>query len=233
MKIQTSEKLIKQSIEENWIKSLAVYFFLKLKFKNSCLYNFENKKSKIAKLVKVSPYSLVYHIKVLETKGLAYYHNDNLILKSIHKVKKQLREKQSCTLQAPDNSSLKEIEYILFSKDLNRKARQQAYKIKKTQHERRYTGDDAASDEFSLFSFRNLADSWYCSTKKVSNIFKYLTGTKFVKLRTISKNYGKTSVKRIIPEFWPGFGHPYLSKKNELIVIYGTAVNFLDFPIVA
>ncbi len=225
-KIQCSEILIKNAIHDEWIRELSFYFLVKARLRNSILYNYNHRKSKIARLLRISPKTLERSSEMLLRKNLAVYQKHHLLIRSIHQIKKDLKEKWACTLHLPEGVNLKQIEYRLYLKHIHVRARQQLKKERKAMNDHRKAGIRDVISEPPFFGYRFLARELNCSRKKVESILAYLKEANLIETKVISKKVGKTSLKEIVPKYWPELGYPYINRKNELIIIYGTHFKF-------
>jgi len=225
-KIQCSEILITNAIQEEWIRELSFYFLVKARLRNSILYNYHQRKSKIARFLSISPKTLERCSEVLLRKNLAVYQKHHLLIRSIHQIKKDLREKWACTLHLPEGIKLKQIEYRLYLKHIHVRARQQLKNERKALSDHRKVGIRDVISEPPFFGYRFLAKELNCSRKKVGSILTYLKEANLIETKVISKKAGKTSLKEIVPKYWPELGYPYINRKNELIIIYGTHIEF-------
>jgi len=225
-KIQCSEILIKKAIQEEWIRELSLYFLIKVKLRNSILYNYNRRKSKIARHLSISPKTLERSSEILLRKNLAFYQKNHLLIRSIHQIKKELKEKWACTLHLPEDINLKQTEYRLYLKHIHLLARQQMKRERKALNDYRIMGIGNEISEPPFFGYRFLAEELNCSRKKVGLILAYLKKANLIETKVISKKVGKTSLKEIVPEYWTEMGYPYINRKNELIIIYGTHFKF-------
>jgi len=87
--INTSIKLIELAATERWIKSLALFYVLKLTFGNSVIYNYRKRMKELSGRFGIAIKTLYSYLDMLNSKGLIEKNkgnSNNLHLTSIKKI---------------------------------------------------------------------------------------------------------------------------------------------------
>ncbi len=119
---RTSPGLIENAISDKWIRQLAFFHLMKLRFTNSCIYNFRSRMDEISGLFGISTKTFYNHLNILRSKDLIFDHSTNLMLAKIKCRRKSL-------IEIDENYSLWDVTCLLYAKLIERKARQQAFKV--------------------------------------------------------------------------------------------------------
>ena len=119
-------KLINSANEGSWLLTLAYFVRLKALYKNCTIYDFTGRKA--AELIKCSPTTLNFHIKILEELGLARRHHSNMTFIGFDKLKEWSGGgNQTAAVEVDNNNQLN----LLRLPILNTSLRQQDYNRKK------------------------------------------------------------------------------------------------------
>ena len=199
-------KLIEKASEEKWLRMLAFFYILKLKYANSCIYNYRSRMPGIAKELNISTKTLYNRIKVLRDKDLVFDHHNNLMLKSFRK-----ENGRKAPVLLDEKLSLAEVEALFVAQVLKKNAQHQAY----CASARAFLSDDrphgiTAENPFeSSFSQRTMALISSISLTKANKIVKILDSLGVVKIkkqkpRLIARNFTELSVIEDFP------GHRFL-----------------------
>lgn len=225
---RTSIKLIERAISENWIRQLAFYHLLKFRFNNSCIYNYRSRMNEIARSLNISTKTLYNYLNFLRSKKLVCDHANNLKLKSIRDFR--TNRKKSVLLINKDNN-LFDVTCLLYSKLIERKARQQAF----AESVRRFGRGDRFKSGLSenpfrpSLSYRNIAKLLNISESKAFRVIDNLNRLQVVrttkqKPRLLSNNFSELSCIEDMPGYRFNIG-------NRLFEVFGIRFEFLHYPI--
>lgn len=146
--MQSNETLIEQAISERWINSLAVFYSIKCKYKNSSIYNYSSRT--LAEKLDINHNAINKHIRVLKQKGLIKQYSANITLIST-------KAKHKCTLNINKESSQEEIRNELRFKILEQNFRRQKYVIDKKNEARNLEAKESKPKAiFSAKEYRKL-----------------------------------------------------------------------------
>ena len=227
MNRQASIRLIEKAAREKWIKSLALYHFLKIHFVNSCVYGYRSRMKEISGMTGICEKTIYKYIQILRSKDLVYEHSHNLCLRSI----KGYKGWKKTTLMIPDGWSYFDLIYLLFGKLIEQSARHQAF-AESVRRSRR--GDDWNSrfceSPFSpSLSIRSLAKLCNISVKTISLVIKNLERLEVLRIEKpkpvlVSNDF--TELECI--EDYPGYR---FNVGKNLFRIFGQRIDFLQFPV--
>ena len=198
-------KLIESAAEGKWLRSLAFFYLLKIKYTNSCIYNYRSRMPEIAQELNICEKTLYNRFRALRGKGLIFDHCDNLMLKSFRKEGKRV------LVLLDEKQSLAEVEALLVAQVLRKNAQHQSY----CASARAFLADDrdkgmtAENPLKGSFSQRTMALISSISLTKANNIVKILDSMGVVKIikqkpRLIARNFAELSVIEDFP------GHRFL-----------------------
>lgn len=182
----------------------------------------------IAKDLHISTKTLYTYLNKLQSKGLICDHGNNLKLKSI-KVFKNKRTKCSICLNA--DCTLFDITCLLYSKLIERKARQQAFaeSVRRFGRGDRFICDPCENPFHPSFSYRTIAKLLKISESKAFRIIKQLNQLGVVrttkqKPRLLSNNFSDLSCIEDMP------GYRFIIG-NRLFEVFGIRFEFLQYPV--
>lgn len=225
---RTSIKLIERAVSENWIRQLAFYHLLKLRYNNGCIYRYKSRMDEIAEDLHISTKTLYNYLNQLKSKGLICDHANNLKLKSI----KDFRTKRKkSAIRFYVDHTLFDITCLLYSKLIERKARQQAF----AESVRRFGRGDRFKSGLSenpfqpSLSYRNIAKLLNISESKAFRVIDNLNRLQVVrttkqKPRLLSNNFSELSCIEDMPGYRFNIG-------NRLFEVFGIRFEFLHYPI--
>jgi hypothetical protein len=227
MNRRTSIKLIEQAAAGKWMRQLAFYHFLKLRFNNSCVYDYKSRMKEVATTAGVCEKTLYGYIKLLRSKDLIYEHHGNLCLKSI----RTFTRRKKLTLVIPDSYDLNDISSMLYGKLIEKKASQMAF----SESLRRSLRGDKLNDRLRespfrpSLSFRNIAKLCNLSlqtTKLVIQNLERLGIMKFEKQKPefISNDFTELDAVKDYPGYRFNIG-------KRLFEIFGQRIELLQFPV--
>jgi len=244
--MQSNEVLIKKSIDEKWINSLAFFYFVKTKYKNSTIYDYSCRI--LADKLNMSHSVVNNHVKTLKEKGLIKEYGNNITF-----IKTQLKHK--CTLKINSDSTLDEIKKELYLKLAEESFRQQKYIIDKKVEARNldatYKSDNGKMSPKDIkfyhsqevkdllempinnvninMSDKALAKLLGVSTSTVYYLKKYWNKTKKLKVKTFGWKRLYKFYKHMTLEFnqfiYKGYVHLSKTTEYELISVYGKVIN--------
>ena len=182
----------------------------------------------IAMSLKISTKTLYNYLNFLRSKGLICDHANNLKLKSIRDFR--TNRKKSVLLINKDYN-LFEVTCLLYSKLIERKAKQQAY----AESVRRFGRGDRFISGFCenpfrpSLSYRTIAKLINVSEFKAFGIIQNLNRLKVIrsekqKPKLISKNFSELNVIEDLPGYRYNIGHTLFEQ-------YGNRIEFLQYPI--
>lgn len=225
---RTSLKLINEAVADKWIRQLAFYHMLKLRFNNSCIYDYRSRMTEIAGMFNISVRTLYSYLNLLKAKDLICDHATNLKLNTI----RSFTSRKKSIIYINDKHCLWDITCLLYLKLIEQRARQQMF----AESLRRYgKGDRFISVPNSenpfrpSLSFRTIAKVINSSEYKAFQVVQNLC-----KLGVIEAE--KQKPQKLSDDFtdlgsvddFPGYRFNIGSKLFE---IFGTRLNFLQFPI--
>lgn len=227
---RTSTRLIEKAIQERWIKQLAFYHMLKLRFSNSCIYDYKSRMAEVAAEFNISTKTLYTYVAILRSKDMVFDRDNNLILRSIRDFG---TKRNVARILATNKNSLKEIKCMLDAKILEQQAKKQAY----MEGLRRFEKGDQFKDRLGensyspSMSYRTIAKVLHCSEKKAFDVVMTLNKLEIIKSTKqkpilISRTAGGLEH---YSENLPG-GYRY-SIGSHLYEQYGCRQTFLQFPI--
>ena len=228
MNRRTSIKLIEQAASGKWMKQLAFYHQMKFQFNNGCIYNYKSRMDEIAGLFDISTKTLYNYLSLLRKKELICDHANNLKLKSIRDFG---NHRKKVTLIISDDLSLFDITCLLYSKLIEKKARQMAFK-ESVERAGRGGKFNIGLQEIPFhphLSFRTIAKLLNVSEYKAFHVTKNL-----VKLGVISCEKPKSEF--LYNNFYdlkalddlPGRRYEI---EGRLYEIFGQKLEFLHFPV--
>ena len=211
---QTHLPIIQKAHTEGWLRSLSIYYKIKILYRNSTIYNYSP--NTLARLLDLSANTIRKHIKILERHDLVRYHSGNLTCVSIISFKK-INNKR-CTIHLKKEYSLKQIEHALLSKPLEaytiankkivyRKRRDKdllmgnieprnARDIRRQKYLKRNIGK--YENEFNdkvIFSFRKLSIKLGIGINRLTEMLKFLSKEGIISYFVIRKRLYKQSYK--------------------------------------
>ena len=138
--MQSNQKLIEDAIRDKWLTSLAILYFIKLKYKNSTIYNYSSRE--LAHKLNISHVSANKHIRLLQNKGLIKIYGNNLTF-----IKTNLKYKFTLLLtkKSTINEIKKELQFKIAESNFNR----QQYIINK-KNEARHIGDRVKDENYRI-----------------------------------------------------------------------------------
>ncbi len=228
--MNSSIRLISNAIDEKFIKPLVLYHAVKLQFVNSCLFDVKLRMLEFSEKFNVSKQTLYTYFKILENKGLIYQHTNNLVLKSIHTIKKELKDHKQCKVTISDNDSLFDVQCRLYAKIIERHGK----KIATMEAYRRFgirewrNMGTVETDFQPSLSIRNIAKLLQINertAKKVINNLERLTVLISKPQKPILKG---DVINPALLEDYPGY---HFIHENNLYVQFGNKIEFLEYPL--
>jgi hypothetical protein len=127
--LQTHENIIQEAKRDHWINALSFLYYVKCRYKNSCLYNHSLRKT--AKKLGISHQCLKNNLDILRSKKLIRNSGNHIIFEGIKTVRKLFakskKDKHLCTILLKKNHSLSEIKDLLNLKIIEMNLRQQKH----------------------------------------------------------------------------------------------------------
>jgi DNA-binding MarR family transcriptional regulator len=184
---QGEDHLIEDAVDFQWLLSLAFFYFMKLRFQNSVIYDHSNRKT--AEKLKVSPNVVGRHFKILLEKGLLERQGEHVKLLSydilIGKYKDAYSEKGKIILS--QNFTITQIKYALYLKIIEKKARQQMFVRRLRSDSQGYILADKAGynvngqqNDQPLFSLKSLSKILRVSISTSANIIGFLNSMQLI-----------------------------------------------------
>lgn len=224
---KTSIKLISNASADGWIRQLAFYHMLKFRFANSCIYNYRSRMTEIAGMFGISNRTLYNYLNFFKSKDMVCDHANNLKIKSI----REFSTRKKSILLLNENYNLFDVTCMLYGKLIEHRAKQQAFAESARRFGRgdRFVSVPGESPFRPSLSFRTIAKICNCSEYKAFQVIRNLDRLKVLKAekqspQMLSNNF--TELGSI--EDFPGYRFNIGSKLFE---IFGTRLNFLQFPI--
>jgi hypothetical protein len=230
---RTSIQLIESAIHEGWIKQLAFYHLLKLRYNNSCIYNHKSRMDEIAYQFDLSTKTLYKYFNLLRSKELVLDHHKNLKIKSIRQF---LRKRNKRLLWLKDSYNIFDITCLLYCKIIERQARKQAFMVSLRNYEKRRNGRDdrifyepCENPFLPSLSYRTISKLIKVSECKAFKIINNLINLGVLKSerqkpQIISKNFKLLNTIKDYPGYRFNIG-------NNLYEQYGNRIEFLQCPI--
>lgn len=224
---KTSIKLISKAVAEGWIRQLAFYHMLKLRFVNSCIYDYRGRMDEVAGMFDISTRTLYTYINFLKAKDLVSDYGNNLKIKSI----REFTTRKKSVLLLDNEHNLFDVTCLLYAKLIEQRAKQQAFaeSVRRFGRGDRFISAPCESPFLPSLSFRSMAKIINCSESKAFKVIKNLNRllvlrTEKQKPQLLSGNF--TELGSV--EDYPGYRFNIGSKLFE---IFGTRVEFIQFPI--
>lgn len=213
--------------------ALATYYFLKIHFRNSCIYNFRPRMAEIATLIGISQKTLYTYLSHLRRLELIREHSGNLIFESTAKLKKQHKQKRILTIKIDKNETIKDIESRLYGKLLERHVTKLAFhrsvkKFENNLHDLGKAKYDENGSQFSI-SVRNMMKLLSVSQLKAKAIINSLNMKDIILTQSRKAkylDYGKAPLKYSL-EF-PG--HYFNNKRGFLFIQFGQQHELIAYP---
>ncbi len=229
----TSIRLIAEAAQQRMMKPLAFYYALKIRYRNSCIYQYRGRQRELSEQFAVSEKTVYNYLKVLTGHGLCYEHAGNLILTSTKAIKRKYSDRRKTTIHTQANDSLKEIEIRLYAKLIERHAGKMAFReslrrffiirdMRKTEHD---------VNEFKpSLSLSNTADVLHLSIRKTTSVIQQMNELKIITSTPPKPQRMPSSFNHKINIFEDLPGH-YFNTSYGLFRIFGTTHNFNEYPV--
>lgn len=226
---KTSLKLIEKAVSESWIRQLAFYHLLKFQFNNGCIYSYKSRMDEIASVLNISTKTLYNYLNFLRSKELICDHAKNLKLKSIRNFK--TNRKKSVFL-INKNNNLFDVTCLLYSKLIERKAKQQAFaeSVRRFGRGDRFKSGLCENPFRPSMSYRTIAKLLNISESKAFRVIENLNSMEVIKTtkqkpKMIKENV--TGLKFYIEDL-PGYRFEI---GNKLFELFGCKHDFVQFPV--
>lgn len=224
---KTSIQLIEKAVNYGWIKQLAFYHILKLRFNNSCIYRYKSRMLELSLLYNISVRTMYNYLNKLKDVGLVFDHGPNLVLRSIH----ENTCHNKCVIKINNHHSISDVSCLLYGKLIEKNAKKQAF----AESLRRFGRGDKIKSRLCenpflpSISCRTAAKILKVSEFKAFNILKNLDRMDVIKVspqkpRLVSNDFIKLDVIEDLPGYRFNIG-------TRLFEQYGYKMEFLQFPI--
>ena len=225
---KTSMQLIEKAVSGSWIRQLAFYHLLKLRFNNGCIYSYKSRMTEIAGSLNISTKTLYNYLNFLRSEGLICDHANNLKLKSIRDFR--TNRKKSVLLINKDHN-LFDVTCLLYSKLIERKGKQQAFaeSVRRFGRGDRFISGLCENPFRPSLSYRTIAKLLNISESKAFRVIHNLNRLEVIrtekqKPQLLSKNYTALQFIEDLPGYRFNIG-------NKLFEMFGNRIEFIQFPV--
>jgi hypothetical protein len=234
IKLNASIRLIQFAAEQKIVKPLSVYYMLKARFRNSCIYCHRSRNAELANFSGISEKTLYTYKAQLSENGLCYEHAGNLILTSTRAIKLHFRDRRKTILNIGLNDSLEDIETRLYGKLLERHALKIAFReslrrfISRDNHIREFDENDCYKPSLSI---PNTAKVLSLGIEKTARVLKRLNDLKVISSEHTKPERlkrGTVGFKRSSFENLPGH---FFKTKYGTFRVFGTKHCFNEYPV--
>lgn len=224
---QVSIRLIEKAAAERWIRQLAIYYWLKNRFSNSCLYNYKSRMGELAAMLNISERTFYRYVNQLKDLGLAKEYSANLMLIS----KKEFKSRRKARVTISEENSLFEIECMLYGKILEKKARGMAFRESLRRFE---TGEQLKC---------KLPENPFCPSISIRSIAKLINSSEYKAFQVLNtlKRLNILTYERQKPKLidsglidlnaisdLPGYRFHLSGKTYQ---VYGVRIDFVEYPL--
>lgn len=235
MRMHTCLLLIETAIDEKWIKYLAFFHLVKYRYRNSCIYNYKSRMHIVAWEFNICVKTLYTYVNTLKIQDLVYEHSNNLIFKSIKRLKKAYAKTRYKTVfDFKPHYTLKDLEYLLYLKILENKGRQQAFMVSLKGANDRFKNGSKNSvrticESFApSFSYRTIAKILNISENKAFCVILRLNELNVLRTQKQKPKLIKRNIH--FYDHYEDEAYEFVSGGN-LYECYGNRHHFLDYPI--
>jgi len=229
--------LIQAARKQRRMKALAVYYLLKIKNNNSCLYNYRSRMNEIAETVGICEKTLYNYFNHLRRMGLIYDHANNLMLYSTKKIREERKEYIRYKILIKDGENIETIEARLYAKLLEKHCE----KINHNKSMALFVNRDRDNMNFgenenrTSISMRNLQQLFNASQYKTYSLIELMNELGIIKTtgRTPQiMGYGAPPVK--YSREFPGYFYKVQNEDNNSSILYrlfGNRHELLEYPV--